>query len=65
MLTSYLLAIDGADYMVFCLESDTGAETLPTRNFGATDTFSNPATKPGSWSAASIRQLWRWDLYRQ
>lgn len=62
---SYYSAIDGADYMIYCLESDMSAGSFPTRSFGATDIFSNPATKPGSWSASAIRQLWRWDLYRQ
>ena len=60
----YYSVIDGADCMIHCLESDIGAGSFPTRTFGATGISSNPATKPGSWSAASIRQLWRWDLFR-
>lgn len=62
----WLVQIDGADFMSYCLQSSfSGSTSFLTRNSSGTTIYSNPATKPGTWSAASVNQLWKWDLFRQ
>lgn len=64
-----LSAIDGIDQLIYCAEHSISgpraANTLYPNTFRALTTFTETATEPPGWSAATIRSLWKYNLYNQ
>ena len=64
-VTSYQITytkLDGIDEFIYCAERSLSAYSLGT-GWRQYTTFSEGATEPPGWSQATVRTLWRYNLY--